>query len=200
MVYQASISDGQLFLLKSAFNPRKANDFLDNALKALNAFWFFWRLASLHRFVLLAVDFLFHLVWSGYSRYLVVVEESEVINAELKQRGRALEILKYVLSWVRNWEEQCSLQTMVKWWAVVRKDPALLLDREFSASSVKPARIRRVMGCVASTAPDWGHPCSHGQGTFSAHKVAAGVLERGNCLEIPTKLRGHPYPCLRFHF
>lgn len=59
MVHQASISDGQLFLIKSAFNPRKANDFLDNALKALNAFWFSWRLASLHRFVLLAVDFLF---------------------------------------------------------------------------------------------------------------------------------------------
>lgn len=59
MVYQPSVSDGRLFLFKSAFDPRKANDFLDDALKALNAFWFSWRLASLHRFVLLAVDFLF---------------------------------------------------------------------------------------------------------------------------------------------
>lgn len=56
MVYQASVSDSQLLLLKSAFNPRKANDFLDDAL---NAFWFSWRLASLHWFVLLADDFPF---------------------------------------------------------------------------------------------------------------------------------------------
>lgn len=86
---------------------------------------------------------------------------------------------------------------MVEWWAVVRKDPALLLDREFP---VKAAWIKGVMECMASPAPAWGHPCSQGQGTFSAHKVAAGELERGNCLEIPTKLRGHPHPYTRFHF
>lgn len=199
MVCQASVSDGQLFLLKCAFNPRKANDFLDDALKALNSFWFSWRLASLHWFVLLAVDFLsffFVVFFTSCLKQVLKVSLLLLRNQRwLKQRGRALESLwKCLLSWGKSWGEQGSL------WAVVRKDPALLLDREFSASSVKPARVERVMGCMASTAPAWGHPCSQGQGTFSAHKVPAGVLERGNCLVIPAKLRGHPHPTWGFIF
>lgn len=129
-MYQASISDGQLFLLKSAFNPRKVNDFLDDALKALNAFWFSWRLASLHWFVLLAVDFYFFFFASRLKQVLKVSLLLLRSQRWLKQRGRAVESLKYVLSQARNWGEKCSLQTMVEWWAVVRKDPALLLGRE----------------------------------------------------------------------
>ena len=77
---------------------------------------------------------------------------------------------------------------------MVRNDPALLLELEFSTSSVKRAGIngcivhRRVScttgvtGCTASTAPDWGDACSLGRGTISAFNVAAMALEKGNGL------------------
>lgn len=54
MVYQVTVSAGQLFLQKSAFNPGKASDFLDGALKVLNAYCFSQKLVTLHWFVLLA--------------------------------------------------------------------------------------------------------------------------------------------------
>lgn len=194
MVYQASISDGQLFLFKSAFNPRKANDFLDDALKALNAFWFSWRLASLHWFVLLAVVFLFSFFSASCLKQVLKVSLLLLRNQRwLKQRGRALENLKNLLSWARKWGEQCSLQTLVQWWG--RSQLFCWVGNSVSHGWNLPG-LKEWWGPWQAG----GHPCSQGQGTFSAHKVAARVLNRGNCLEIPTKLRGHPHPYLRFYF